>query len=277
MNLQDNGLFDYNKKQTQNIFIQTHFGKPNIFLQLLKEFFLFFALYGSAFVEVFLRKRFGERYMSLSHSIIGTFFILNFGGYFAKILRTNRGYVFLIIFLIIHLGLTIKHRMEISKYGTTYDFKRFSLSHGEIAPFWDKIIGNRIFGVKISEYTVKVVLEPALAFLIGSILLFFSFSRLVGGILIFSAICFAIKNFTQAQIGRNWVLDIIDDKICSELNYDLFIERKPSQETKGIYLPIELPEEEETCRMLYNAFNQSMGIEEDIWVNDELDDDKETA
>ncbi|AXG70580.1 hypothetical protein KORDIASMS9_02820 [Kordia sp. SMS9] len=272
MNLSDNKIFNNNKSETRNIFVETHFGKPNIFIALLKEFFLAFAIYGSSFIEVFLRKRFGERYMSISHPIITTILIFYFGGYFAKLLRARNGFSFLLIFILIYLGLSIKHRMEISKYGTTYDFKRFSLSHGEIAPFWYKIIGKRIFGVKINEYTVKVVLEPALAFLVGSILLFFSFSRLVGGILIFSAICFAIKNFTQAQLGRNWVLDIIDDKICSELNYDLFIERKPSQETKGIYLPIELPEEEETRRMLYNAFNQSMGIEEDIWVNDELDD-----
>ncbi len=175
--------------------------------------------------------------------------------------------------ILIYLGLSIKHRMEISKYGTTYDFKRFSLSQGEIAPFWYRLIGQKILGIKINEYMIHIVFEPALGFLVGSLLLIFPFSRLVGGVLIFSAICFAIKNFTQAQLGRNWVLDIIDDKICNELNHDIFIEDKPSQETKGVYLPIELPKEEETRKIIYDAFNQSMGIEEDIWVNDQLDDD----
>ncbi|MEM6721114.1 MAG: hypothetical protein AAF611_17425 [Bacteroidota bacterium] len=272
MNTKSNISNHNNNPEIRNIFVETHFGKPNLIVALLKDFFLFIAIYGSSVVEVFLRKRFGERYFSLSHSVILIFLILYFGNFLSKVLNIENSFIILIIFMIIYLGFSLKHRMEISKYGTTYDYKRFSLSNGEIASFWNKLIGQSAYGVKISEYSVRVVLEPAIPFIVGFILSFFSLFALVGITLMLSAICLAIKNFMQAQIARNWVLDIIDNKIANETKHDLFITGKSSRETKGVYLPIELPKDKQTRQYLYNTFEKETGFQEDIWVNDELDD-----
>ena len=266
--------YEYNPEK-RNIFIETHKGRHNYAGNFFLSFFMMFASHASAIIEVFLRKRFGERYITLSQA-------------FTLVLALNFGYEYLddmfrfrldgdtwsiFIFSIVFLGFSIKHRMEISKYGTAYDFKRFSLSDGEVANFWSKIIGKKILGKKVSLYHVHVLLEPAIPVIVGLPLLPLEFTRPIGVILIICGVIYSIRNFSKAQQGRNWVLDNIDKKITSEMKYDVFMERKPKTETKGVYLPIELPDDEETRKSLYNMVEDSFSNTHDLWENDFLGND----
>ena len=272
----DSKYYQYNPEK-RNVFIETHSGRNNVIITLIYIFLGSIASLGASIVEVFLRKKFGERYLTLSLSII-IFLAMNFAyDYLAMIAvamgaRISRdGEVFLFIFSLIYLGLSIMHRLEIRKYGTTYDFNRFSLSDGERAPFWRKIIGKKFLKIKVTSYLVSVLLEPFIPIIIGLLMLPFEFSSIVGAILIFSGICYALKNFGMAQSGRNWVLDNIDKRITNEVQYDVFIGRKPKSETKGVYLPIELPEDEATRLALYKSVEDSTSYAHNLWESDDLE------
>lgn len=56
------------------------------------------------------------------------------------------------------------------------------------------------------------------------------------------------------------------------MQYDIFMERKPPKETKGVYLPIELPDDDEIRQALYQAVSDANSFEDDIWENDGLDE-----
>ena len=269
MNTSTDSLFYKYNPEKRNIFIEMNQSRSNLILDFFLGIFLIFASQASAIVEVFLRKRFGERYITLAQSI-GIFLVMVAAMMFDP-LKNLLGLSWF-LFALVFLGFSIRHRLEIKKYGTAYDFKRFSLSDGEIAPFWWNIIDRKFLGIKVTYYTVVTLLEPAIPIIAGIILTIFAFTRPVGVLLFFCGILYALRNFDKARQGRNWVLDNIDKKISDEMKYDVFIGRKSKKDTKGIYLPIELPEDEETRQALYNAVDASMSDGQDIWVNDFLDE-----
>ena len=279
----DSKYYQYNPEKV-NIFIETHFQRSNSALNIFTGFFSLFFSHSSSIVEVFLRKKFGERYITLSQSILlfilmNTIFILDWAETFIELISrknidgfSEKQCWFVFLFSCIYLGFSIKHRLEIKKYGTAYDLKRFSLSDGEEASFWSKITDKKIFGVRITPYLVSIIFEPAIPIIIGIILSLFHTSQAVGILLIFCGFTFGVNKFSKAQTGRNWVLDNIDKKITNEMKYDVFIERKPKQDTKGVYLPINLPLDDKTRQELYNMVEDSFSSTNDIWASDELDD-----
>jgi len=283
--------YRYNPEK-RNIFIEMHKGRTNYLKEIIVGFLMLFASQASAIVEVFLRRKFGERYITLAQSI-GLFALIiltipaiiyfqltfqsslaGFGLTFSKKLSFMIQSVdrFLALFMIVFLARSIYHRLEIKRYGTAYDFKRFSLSDGEIFPFWWKIIGQDFGFGKVTYYLVVVLLEPAIPILLGLFFTLIPFTRLTGILIFICGVLFLIRNFNKAQQGRDWVLDNIDKKISNEMKYDVFIGRKPKKDTKGIYLPIELPEDEETRQALYNMVEDSFSNGSEIWSNDYLDD-----
>ncbi|MEO1033387.1 MAG: hypothetical protein AAFX55_18510 [Bacteroidota bacterium] len=263
--------YDYNPEK-RNIFIEMYGGRTNHFLNFIGGFFMMFASSASSIIEVFLRKRFGERYITLSQSILLFFIILFSSSFIRATLRQREGGTLLIIFAFVYLILSIRHRLEIKKYGTAYDFKRFSLSNGEIAEFWYDIIGKKVLGIRITTHLVHILLEPAVPVIIGLLFMISEYTRPLGFLLYFCGVVFGIRNFSIANKGRNWVLDNIDKKISNEMKYDVFIGRKPKKDTKGVYMPIELPDDLETREALYKAIDMASTETEDIWLSDNLDD-----
>ncbi|MEM9884373.1 MAG: hypothetical protein AAF849_00660 [Bacteroidota bacterium] len=282
--------YNYNPEK-RNIFIEINQGRRNTAREFIIGFFMLFASHGSAIVEVFMRRKFGERYITLAQSIgiffvVSIFFPLIYSWFVLAIGEIARqlgersfperpsgiSFLLLFIFMLAFLVMSIYHRLEIKRYGTTYDFKRFSLSDGEIHPLWWNLIGKEIFGFKISHYTVRVLLEPLVPIALGFLLSFIPGINLVGTLLLICGISFMARNFNKAQMGRDWVLDNIDKKISNDMKYDVFIGRKSKKDTKGIYLPIELPESEETRKSLYNIVEDTFTTDNEIWVNDFLDE-----
>lgn len=269
----DSKYYEYNPEK-RNIFIEINGSRKNHAGEFIASIFLLFASHASSIIEVFLKKRFGERYITMAQSIT-LFLVLNFG--YAWLddtfrIRLDGASIFMFIFSSIYLGLSIYHRLEIKKYGTTYDFKRFSLSDGELTPFWSKFITGMTRGLNPSSYQISVFLEPLIPIVVGIIFIVIPFTRPVGILLFLCGIVYGVRNFSKAQKGRNWVLDNIDKKISSEMKYDVFIGRKPKQETKGVYLPIDLPDDENLRKSLYNMVEDSFSGVNDLWENDFLDE-----
>ena len=80
--------YEYNPEK-RNVFIETHSTRNNIVLGTITDFFLIFGSHASAIVEVFLRKKFGERYITLAQSL-GLFVVMNLA---YDLLRTLSAYV----------------------------------------------------------------------------------------------------------------------------------------------------------------------------------------
>ncbi|WP_394972562.1 hypothetical protein [uncultured Croceitalea sp.] len=253
------------RKGKQNIFRSVSAGRNNLIAYLLIDFLFFLSHYPSFIAEVFLRKKFGERYFTLMTAIfifatMITLFIIageqgpRFFGYTWPL--------FAMFFLVV----SIKHRLEIIKYGTTYNFDRFSYSDGHILPFWWDYIGKEYYGVTITRYRVHVFLEPAIPVVIGLFLSVIPFTRAIGVLIFTSGIFFGIRNFIKAHIARGHILDIIDEQIAMEAKHDVLVEQKPITETKGISFPIELPKSKALRQQLSDSMDNENPL--DIWDNE---------
>ncbi len=267
--------YRYNPEK-RNIFIEVHQPRINHVKEFFIGFFMLFATHASAVCEVFLRKRFGERYITLAQSI-GIFLFMQIAVLWIPVRTSSAsiGYILVGLFSWVFLVMSIIHRLEIKKHGTAYDFKRFSLSDGEIHPLWYKIIGKKIGPITVTSYHVHVLLEPLVPIVLGFILFLIEPTRLLGVLWIICGLGFGFKNFNKAQQGRDWVLDNIDKQISNQMRYDVFIGRKPKKDTKGVYLPMDLPEDPIVTQSLYEMVDTSFESTGDFWVNDELDDKPE--
>lgn len=221
----------------------------------------------ASLVEVFLRRKFGERYMSLSLNIVMGLILAYWGIMMSNIIGAE---YFILWFVMIGLYLykSVQHRMEIKKYGTTYDFNRFSVCDGRIHDKWWDIIGKEYFGIKITRYMVHILLEPLVPILIGLPFLIVSYTRSFGILLIVSGFFFGFRSFIKAYSARNSILDIIDEQICMRYDEEVLIDQKSPNETAGISVPIELPEDEETRRLILNSL-RAQSATPDFWEDDE--------
>lgn len=257
------------RKGKQNIFRSIQAGRSNVFFQFITDILFGLSSYPSHISEVFLRKKFGERYFTSATAIV-IFLFMIWAWFMADRFGANfLGFTWL-LFALVFLVQSIRHRMEIRKFGTTYDFERFSYSHGEILPFWWGIIGKQVGRFTITQYHVFILLEPALPTLIGLFLITMPFTRGIGLLIFVSGLSFGYRNFMKAHIARGFVLDQIDDQIVTEAKHDVLVEQKPMSETKGLSFPIELPKSVELREGISNSINQNPL---DIW-NDDFEEDE---
>ncbi|MEM8938605.1 MAG: hypothetical protein AAGC64_04570 [Bacteroidota bacterium] len=256
------------RKGKQNIFRIVSAGRENILFGFITDLFFGLSSYPSFIAEVFMRKKFGERYYTLATTFVISVFMLIVWFTIGKQGREAFGFTWL-PFLALFLWKSIRHRMEIRKYGTAYDFDRFSYSQGEILPFWWQLIGKKVAGLSINTYHIYVFFEPALPTFIGLFLTTIPFTRGIGVLIFLSGLAFGFRNFIKTKKARDYVLDIIDDQICMEGKHDVLVEEKPMNETKGLSFPIELPKSRELREDISNSIDKNPL---DIWddgINDE--------
>ena len=251
----DSKYYQYNPEK-RNIFIEIHSGRTNFIREIFIGLVLFFSSYAASIVEVFLRRKFGERYITFAQTI--TIFIFvpwiigSSANFFYQILyafsggyqsRPDLGVQMALLYLFIfgYLAMAIIHRLEIRRYGTAYDFKRFSLSDGEIHPLWYRLIGKEVLGFKITFYTVVTFLEPLVPIIIGFFLMLIPPFRLLGILLFICGFLFGVRNFHKAQldaIGCSIILIKKSYLKCSTISlWSANHRRKP----KGFIYPLNCP------------------------------------
>ena len=256
----------------QNIFRVAQGARVNLFYAFIIGSLASLSSWPASIIEAFMRRKFGERYFTLS-TCLSIFIIMLIGG---VAMADKIGYAYFItwfIFAGIYLWFSIRHRLEIKKYGTAYDFERFSLCDGRIHKFWWQIIGKEYGGIKVNRYLVHVLLEPAVPVLVGFILIANPYTRAVGTLLMVCGILFAFRSFVKAQSARNSVLDIIDDQITAQYQREVIMEEKPMEETAGLYLPIELPTNPELRGKIADHLEADLNVY-DIWEDDEIGDEQ---
>lgn len=258
----------------KNLYYRTVFRRENLIKKAIYDFFLGIASYPRLLLEVFIRKNFGERYFSVAsvltiaaimlffpgiiNSIMGLLFdvrdMRSFSGDDFESYSRHRNsffsesplwYLFITAFLVFS---TLRY-LEIRRNPSVYDFKRFSLSTGQINPLFYKI---QLFGKPVSTRWVEIYFEPLLFFIVGLIL--YLINHKLGILICISAICYSLSYAGAYRNGDNFVMDKIDEMILNENQYDAFVGDMDADKTAGIRFYADRPNSEELREKVLKSF-----------------------
>jgi len=200
-------------------------------------------------IEIFLRRDFGERYLSLNKAIFGfsaligisVYGFLLFSSIFSFSSRRGETYdlsitpylLWTVIFIyIVHL-VRIFLRNRKGEYKHSYYM-------GKSLSFIDKSIKNSA-GLKkflksslISNFLTQVVIEPLFVFILGLFLFYATIFKLLGIILIILSIFFFIKMQIIYQKFKNRILDIKDGQVVSRHLNDVVNNKTENGESHGL-------------------------------------------
>ncbi len=249
----------------QTIFRIVTAGRASALYQMGSDLIFTISSYPSYIVEAFMRKHYGERYYSFSVAIIISFSMLYPFIFLGDKVRGVLGLPW-ILFTLIFLYKSIRHRMEFRRYSMNYDFDRFSYSDGEIFDFWYDLIGTKILGLTVTRYRILVLFEPAIPVIVGLFLMLMPFTRPVGILIFFSGLLFGYRSLMKAYYARGYVLDAIDEQIVARWKQDVIMEEKPKAQTGGLSFPIELPQSNDLRQKLISNVDEINPL--DIWANE---------
>lgn len=175
----------------------------------------------SVTVEVFLRFKFGERYLGwlrlyFSYTLLAWFVFFN-------VLANNIG-GFVMNVLGLFVLASIAHRVMI--YKMNRDQERWHSYSPGIG--WLELLFKRY---SVSSAVIYRFLEPLLVFVVGFISL--GIDRAMGLWLVIAAFSLIIQRQIAYSHERNAVLDAIDGQIESEYLSAVLVDEKPIRETAG--------------------------------------------
>jgi len=203
------------------------------YLQFFTDLAIILLGWLSVSVEVFLRREFGERYLSNIRLTLG-FIMLVFVGFsgfiFGLIGRSNRntqstsggwgGWVFT-LFFIAFLVLSAMHRWRIrsrNRKGIEWHSLSFGISWlSGVAPWGD--------------WTLYTVVEPLVVLVLGIVFGLLGFTATTLWLLM-SAIALFIKNQMIYMQHRDRILDLMDNRIEAR-NFQPSLQGAPKQKTAG--------------------------------------------
>lgn len=169
-------------------------------------------------LDVFLRRKMGERYFSIVWATLLGIFLYFGPRVLANIYHWRDAATFHIFFLA-YVIMSLKCYWETKREPSVFDFKRFSLDPGKSLPFFYSL---RLFGKSPTQRTIDVYLEPIFCFLIGFGLILTS-QYTTGTVIVVASICYFLSNLAFAIRGDNFVMDKIDEIICNQDLTDTFM------------------------------------------------------
>lgn len=250
----------------KNLYYRTVFKRSNALKEGLLAFFLAFCSWPRLLLEVFIRKNFGERYFSFAAA-------MTIGGILALlpliyletmscVFRSSEGMTFIghfatwYIYLAAFLYMCFQRREEIKHLPSVFDFGRFSLSTGEIHPWF---LGLRFNGEPATIRTIEIWLEP-IPFALGGFGLWAS-GQPIGFIILVSSIFYSLSYAGAYHQGDHFIMDKIDEMICNEELVNAFVEGRESSETRGVSFYGRRPADLETRRRLAETFVEENMVE----------------
>jgi hypothetical protein len=203
----------------------------------LKLFILHFFFKASGMprlvMEVFIRKSMGERYFGFGICVFTCILLAlipqalygSFGHTFREVMARHWSwYAFLVVFLVF----AWRRAQEIKREPSVFDFGKFSLSAGLALPFFFKV---KVFDKFLTVRQISTYGEPLIFFVPG--LLLFSLGHLLGMLFMVCAVVYSLGYMGAYRVGDDYVMDIIDDRICNEEIYNSFVMQKKPEETRG--------------------------------------------
>jgi hypothetical protein len=250
----------------KNLYYRTVFKRSNAFKEGLLAFFLAFCSWPRLLLEVFIRKNFGERYFSLSA-------VMTVGGILAllpliyletmsRAFRSSEGMTFIghfttwYVYLAGFLYVSFQRYEEVKHLPSVFDFGRFSLSTGEIHPWF---LDLRFSGEPATIRTIEIWLEP-LGFAMGGFLLW-AFGQPIGLVILISSIFYSLSYAGAYHQGDHFIMDKIDEMICNEEMVSSFVEGRDASETRGVSFYGRRPADPDTRRKLVDSFMEEDAVE----------------
>lgn len=241
----------------QNIYFRQYYERRNLAKDFFLGFFESIASYPKLFLEVFLRKQFGDRYFNLA-SVLTVAAILawlptvlypiaDFTSGLKGIRIENfwdaykTWYCFLALFLI----MSFLRWRETRRSPSVFDFEQFSLSTGEIYPYFYRL------PFKPSVRTIETLCEPALPFLLGAF--FWLLKQPVGTLLMVCSVVYAFANMAAYRKGDDIIKSKIDEIIANEEMRNVFVLRLRASQTRGFQVKADLPNSPERREKLASA------------------------
>lgn len=235
-----------------NVHYRQEFKRQNNLRLNLVEFFISICSFPKLFLEVFLRRKFGQRYFNLG-SALGVTIIMFALPYVIHLAGSAYGYFmnrsygfelgsFLLHYLSWYVLLaafvvrSIKHRLAMRLVTGEFDWEWYSQSSGIIHPFFYEFELN---GWKASERQVEIFMEPAIPFIAGIFLMLIS--QPIGAVLIICSIIYSASYAAAYYRGDSEMYNWIDMNIVAKNKEKLFLDDPKIEETNGVRLRAKRP------------------------------------
>lgn len=254
------------------MYYRTVFRRENKFLNFCLDLFLNLCSWPRLLLEVFIRKNFGERYFKLSSAVTVAILLMilpaltnqifssvysSFGGYGRQESNFWGQYATWYAFLIAFLYFSFLRWREVKRNPSVYNFGRFSLCTGDIN---SKFFHVRLFGKSTTPRQVETILEPALFFVSGLLLIFMG--QKLGWLLFISSIFYSLGYAGAYRNGDNFVLDRIDEMILNEEMEDSFVNDEDSSQTRGVRFYTKKPNDADLRRKVADTFIEDTAQED---------------
>ncbi len=254
-------------KTKKNLYFREVIKRQNKLKDFILNLFFGLSSYPRLLLEVFIRRNLGERYFSLASAITVAIILLLLpyvsDNAFSFFRATGYGYgrrggdpsdfwskyATWYLFIVGFLYFSYRRWQEVRRNPSVFDFARFSLTTGNIHPFFFNV---QVMGIKASVRTIETVLEPAAFFIIGFIL--YQFGQNVGMLLIVCSIFYGIGYAGAYKLGDDFVMDHIDELIMNEQMQGAFVEDLSTDKTKGVRFYMRKPTTREGREWVGDSF-----------------------
>jgi hypothetical protein len=255
----------------KNLYYRTVTQRRNFFKDLFFSIFLSISGFPRMFLEVFIRKNFGERYFNFGIAIFGSIllffypFVVNFIGLFYRYKMSSYGgygpnpsinwwdfflqYGSLYLFIFLFLKTAWKREKELRSNPSVFDFAKFSLYSGDINPAYYEVPWRE---KKLTIRTAECFMEPLPFFGVGLILFFFG--QTLGTFFMICSVIYCISYMAAYYNGAHFVMDKIDEMIMNEELENAFVDDLDPSQTRGVRFYGEKPTDADLRRKLSESF-----------------------
>ncbi|MGA0556819.1 hypothetical protein ACO2Q8_09225 [Larkinella sp. VNQ87] len=250
---------------TINGYYRFMYQRRNALREALLTFFYAFSSWPRLLLEVFLRRNMGERYFTLSGSImlaliLGLYPILKMTGlmFFARYSYYQQEpsitsffgqylswYAFLAGFLI----MALQRNQEIKQLPGIFELARFSLSSGIIHPRFRTLQLN---GQPVDTRTIETLLEPGFCLGVGTVL--WMAGQSVGLLIVLCSIVYSLSYLAAYERADHYIMDKMDELIANREMGRSFIDCVDAEETSGFRVLGRRPADPEARRELVDMF-----------------------
>lgn len=259
----------------KNLYFRTVLRRRSLLKEKTLNFLLKYASAPRMLLEVFIRRKFGRRYFSFYsalmlaaimigvvkaymwvESVISFLFPRQLFAYKAGETEANMPpagpdqlfwfYAFLGAFLLFSAW----RQLEITNRPNRYDFDHFSLSSGEFNPWVLRLC--KVVGITNVRY-IETYVEPGLVLLLAAVVDSL-FDLNIAYFLMLMSLFYSLSYMAAYEIGDNFVMDKVDERICNEELERAFVEGLDSSQTRGVRFYGRAPSDQNTRRKMAESF-----------------------
>lgn len=247
----------------RNTYYKEVFGRPAMIKKGLLGMFLGLSYVFRVPIEVITRENMGERYFNIVLTILIAL------GLLVVPIISNLNYMGDVEYkdLFLHYGTWYIYTGyfcysaylrwdEIRRYPSVWDAKKFSMSSGD--PL------RKLYRFKVSKENqnqrfMSTIIEPGVFFVPGVILTILQ--QPLGWLFITCAIIYSLGYTAAYYIADQFVMDKIDEMICNEDMYNIFVNDIPSQ--RGFEFHAKRPKDRQTREKLYEDYMEAEIVDDD--------------